>query len=240
MNLYTSKGIIFRSLKYSETSIICDIYTREKGLRSFIVSGVRTSKSGSKAAIYHHLNIVEIVSYNQEAEKLSRINEIRLVHHYRKINVQVIVSSVAIFILEICRNAIKERESNSELYDFLESWLIFLDEEVQLHPCIHLLFMIELSNEIGFGPMNNLSEINTCFDMTEGLFTPGSTAAYVMDKEESLAFLSLINVDKYAIQQITIHKLLRDSLTDHLITYFRLHMSGFKNINSLEVLRSIL
>lgn len=240
MNLYHSKGIIFRSLKYSETSIICDIYTREKGLRSFIVSGVRSSKSGSKAAIFQHLNIVEIVTYNQDAEKLTRIKEIGLFYHYRQINVQVVVSSIAMFILEICRNAIKEREYNSELYDFLESWLMFLDQEVKPHPCLHLLFMIQLSNEIGFGPMHNHSEINVCFNMMEGLFTPDTTSQDAMDATESFAFQSLLNVDKHTIHLVTVQKDIRDSLTDRLITYYRLHMSGFKKINSLEVLRSIL
>ncbi|MBL0101072.1 MAG: recombination protein O N-terminal domain-containing protein [Saprospiraceae bacterium] len=110
MKLYSSSGIIFRTIKYSETSIICDIYTREKGMKSFIVSGVRTARSGSKAAIYRHLNIVNIIAYEQESDKLARIKEISLQYHYKLINTDVILSSMAIFMLEVCRNAIREKK----------------------------------------------------------------------------------------------------------------------------------
>ncbi|MBK6666768.1 MAG: DNA repair protein RecO [Saprospiraceae bacterium] len=132
MKVYSTEGIIFRVLKYSETSIICDIFTREKGLRSYIVSGVRTTKAGQKAAIYRPLNIVNLVSYDMEHDKLARITEISLSVHYQNINIDVIISSIAIFMLEVCRNAIKEREANEELYLFLTEWLDFLDKKNNL------------------------------------------------------------------------------------------------------------
>lgn len=240
MKIYTSKGIIFKTLKYSETSIICDIYTREKGLRSFIISGIRTSKAGSKAAIYQHLNLIELISYDQDADKLARIKEIRLDHHYKFINTQVVISSIAIFVLEVSRNAVREKEANIELFDFLEEWLLYLDRKPNIHPCIHLLFMLQLSNELGFGPMNNYTTKSCYFDMMEGLFSDNIIPEYSLNMEESAAFKSLLQISRPQINDISISKSLRDSMTDHLITYFRLHVSGFKELNSLEVLRSVL
>ncbi|MBC7884609.1 MAG: DNA repair protein RecO [Saprospiraceae bacterium] len=240
MKLYTSKGIIFRTIKYSETSIICDIYTREKGLRSFIASGVRTTKAGSKAAIYQHLNLVEIISFDQNSDKLSRIKEIKLDHHYRLINAHVVTSSVAIFMLEVSRNAIKEREPNSVLFDFLEEWLIFLDGCLTIHPCMHLIFMLELSNELGFGPMNNYNQSSSCFDMMEGTFSESISHEYSLNEDESEVFKNLLEVNRTSVSKITINKSVRNTITDHLITYFRLHISGFRELNSLEVLRCVL
>ncbi len=240
MKIYTSKGIIFKSIKYSETSIICDIYTREKGLRSFIISGVRTAKAGSKAAIYQHLNLIELISYDQDVDKLARIKEIRLDHHYQFINTQVVISSIAIFMLEVSRNAVREKEANTELFDFLEDWLLFIDLKPNTHPCIHLLFMLQLSNELGFGPMNNYSQKNCYFDMMEGSFSDNVIPEYSLNIEESEAFKMLLETDRTHIKDISIPKSLRDVMTDHMITYFRLHISGFRTLNSLEVLRSVL
>lgn len=127
MKIYTSKGIIFKSLKYSETSIICDIYTREKGLRSFIISGVRTSKAGSKAAIYQHLNLVELISYDQDADKLARIKEIRLDHHYQYINTQVVIFFYCHFYARGESKCSERKGSKYRVVDFLENWLIYLD-----------------------------------------------------------------------------------------------------------------
>ena len=36
-----TRGIILRTVKYSETSVIADIFTEGAGLRSYIISGMR-------------------------------------------------------------------------------------------------------------------------------------------------------------------------------------------------------
>ena len=240
MKPYKSKGIIFRTLKYSETSIISDIYTREKGLKSFIVSGVRTSKSGSKAAIYQNLNIVELVANDVESDRLSRINEIRLDHHYQLVNRNVIHSAVAIFILEVCRQSIKEKECNSDLYDFLEKWLKLLDEKALFHPCLHHVFMIQLSNELGFGPLNNFSMENRYFDLAEGIFSSENINHDTISEIESISFNQLLLYEKNPMAVLNWQKQTRDIMTNLLIKYFKYHIDGFKDLNSLEVLRNIL
>lgn len=241
MKIYSTEGIIFRTLKYSETSIICDIYTKAKGLRSFIVSGVRTSKVGSKAAIYRHLNIVDIISHDQEADKLARINEITLNYHYNSINKDVILSSMAIFMLEVSRNAIKEKESNEDLYTFIKDWLVFIDTQPNLNPHWHLLFMIELSTYLGFGPMDNHSGEKPYFDMLEGIFCDYHAGSeYILDDEDSLVLFMLCQVNRINLHNLQFTKIERDRLTDNLLKFYKLHLPSFRDLNSVGVLRSVL
>jgi DNA repair protein RecO (recombination protein O) len=241
MKLYTSDGIIFRTVKYSETSIICDIYTREKGLRSFIVSGVRSNKAGSKAAIYRPLNIVEFVSYDNEHDNLARIKEIYLKHHFQQINIDVIRSSVAIFMLEVCRNAIKEKEANDELYHFVEEWLLYIDVKSNYHPCLHLMFMIELSVYLGFGPLENFSPENLYFDLLDGTFCNYSNnSEYLLDADDSLALFELVRRDRNLIHDLHLQKTARIQLTENLIKYYKIHISGFRELNSFEILKNVL
>ena len=77
-----TRGIIFRSIKYSETSIIADIFTEEKGLRSFIISGVRTKKAKVSASIMQVMTLVDLVAYFRENKDLHRIKEIKVEHVY--------------------------------------------------------------------------------------------------------------------------------------------------------------
>jgi len=210
-------------------------------MKSFIVSGVRTARSGSKAAIYRHLNIVNIIAYEQESDKLARIKEISLQYHYKLINTDVILSSMAIFMLEVCRNAIREKEANTELYDFIAQWLEHMDARTHSHPCLHLLFMIELSHHLGFGPMTNINDRDTYFDMLEGMFCEyHGGSEYIMDLEDSKVFYKLSQTDREHISQLQLTKMQRNSLADQLIKYYKLHNSGFKDLNSLEVLRNVL
>lgn len=41
--IYSTKGIVLRTIKYGETSVIASIFTESFGVQSYIVNGVRTS-----------------------------------------------------------------------------------------------------------------------------------------------------------------------------------------------------
>ena len=216
--IFKSQGIIFRTIKYSETSIICDIYTREKGLKSFIASGVRSVKSRGNAAIYRPCNIVEIIGYEQDAERLSRIKEISLGFHFQNINVQISISSIAIFILELSRNSIKEKEPNIELYDFLHNWLLYLDESVNYNNCLHLKFMIEFSYFLGFGPLENHAAEALHFDMLEGIFADyRNESTNTLDADESALRELHEQVNKTSPVGLTLSRPVK--LTSHLTVW---------------------
>jgi len=241
MRIYTTEGIIFKTVKYSETSIICDIYTREKGLRSYIVSGVRTSRSGSKAAIYRPLNLIEIVAYDNEGENLNRIKEIYLNHHFQHLNSDVVLSAIGIFMLEVSRNAIKEKEPNQDLYTFLLNWFLFLDNKLNYHPCLHLRFMIELSIQLGFGPMENYGNGNFNFDLLDATFCNYPAGGdYILDQDESGALFELITYQKDNLYNLQMTKALRIKTAENLINYFKIHISGFRDLNSFDVLKNVL
>ncbi len=240
--IFSTEGIIFKTIKYSESSIIADIYTREKGLKSFIISGVRSARSNSKAAIIRTCNFVQIIAYEQDAEKLSRIKEINLSLFYKNINMNVVVSSLAIFMLETSRNAIREKEPNNELYDFLKEWFMYLDEDKNYSNLIHIKFLLEFSYFLGFGPLQNYSAEFPFFDMLEGSFCNYYDEAnvHLISEEISFSIAKLLITDKCALVDFTLSKDERNKLTDHLIHFYKLHMSGFRDINSLDILRSVL
>lgn len=242
MKIYGTQGIVFRSLKYGESSLILDIYTRAKGLRSYIVSGVRSLKSKSgNIALYQLMNQLDIVAYDNDADKLSRIKEVRLHKHYSLLQSDVVRSSVGIFILEVCRNAIKEKESNPELYDFLKIYFNKLDQSDTRMRYLPHFFMLQFSRILGFYPMNNLSEMNRYFNQTDGQFirqsfTPGHI---VLGENDSSLIFKLLEADSDDLEPIFNASEVSRSL-DLLIEYYKEHLSGFKPLRSLEVLRTVL
>lgn len=240
MALFKSIGIVFRSTKYSESSLILDIYTREKGLRSFIVSGVRTaSKKNNKASLYQHLNILDLVAYDKD-DKLARIKESRLDHHYQTLASNVIRSSVGLFILEICKNAIREREENIELFDFIHSRLLLLDMDPELNlGLFNIKFMLELSEHIGFLPINNWHFDTPYFDLYNGKFTANPEEKYISSKEVSAAISMISHMSINGLSVLSYSKDLRSKIIDDLVIYYRLHIEQFKELKTLEVLRAI-
>lgn len=241
MQLYKTKGIVFRTLKYSESSIIADIYTLDKGLKSYILSGVRSGKTGGKSTILRPLNILALIAYESGNDKLSRIKEISLDKHYQKINFDIITSSMALFMLEVCRNALTEKEANETLFEFIENWLYFLDETEVYSPCYHILFMVELSGHLGFGPMPNYTLDVPVFDLLEGSFCNLAVDhRYFIEADRAKFIYDLCRMNRDQINLWQPSKMHRDLLVEDMILYFRLHLPGFKELKSLAVLRQVL
>lgn len=238
MILRKTRGIIFRTVKYSETSLILDIYTFDFGLKSFIVSGVRKSKTKSSASLLQLLSIIEFTSYPSETDKLSRIKEYHIFHKYTNLTLEVIRTSVGIFLLELSRNSIKEKEENQQLYEFIERNLINLDTiDFFALNNFYLQYIINLTEYLGFYPMKNRSIDTAIFDLFNGRFVKQNEhSKYTMNESQSAILNQLIT----ASNTFSCTKIEREELVNNLLLYYTLHVPDFKNIKSLDVLREVM
>lgn len=231
---FKSEGIIFRSLKYSETSLILDIYSKDIGLHSYIVSGVRKSKSKS-VNVYNPMQIIEYVAYKSE-DKLSRIKEGKISYLYSSIPFDVIKSSIAMYMVDISRSAIKEKESNLHLYNFIKSSLVELDNRSSNLGNLPLIFSLNLCSYLGFGISNNYSENQNYFDLRSGQFTSlGTEKDGCLDEIDSQHLFKILNNPN-----VPLSKGIRSNLTDHIMMYYKMHVEGFKELKSLPIMRTIL
>ncbi len=242
MKTFQSTGIIFRRIKYSETSLIVDIFTREKGIRSFIFSGVRKAKAKVSAVMIDHMNIVNIIAYDKDNDKLARVKEIHLEHGYRHITTDVVKSSLGIFLLEMTRDCIKEKEPNEELFDFITDWYKYLDICDHQLSCFHLMYLLELSRFLGFEPMNDFDEeLRTQFDLLDGNFVNVSnTSKYLLPVERSIFVRQLLSADMKQLEHIRIPKVIRNEILKDIIKFYRLHVDNFREPKSLAVIQAIL
>ena len=71
--LHSTKGIVFHSLKYSETSIIVKIYTELFGIQSYLVKGIRNQKSKIKPGLFQSLTLLDLVVYHKERQSLQSL-----------------------------------------------------------------------------------------------------------------------------------------------------------------------
>lgn len=208
-------------------------------MRSFIVSGVRSSKSKNRASLYQHLNILDLVAYDKD-NKLARIKECKIDHYYQKLTFDVVRSSIGLFLLEVCKNSIKEKEENFELFDFIYQRLTLLDSNTPLNfGLFPIKFLLELSQYIGFLPYNNYKPDKPYFDLYNGRFIPEMTEKYVSTQEVSYSIAMITKTEITDLHSLSVPKELRNQIMDDLIIYYRLHIEQFKDLKTLEVLRTI-
>lgn len=242
MGIVKSEGIILRSKKYSETSLILDVYTKDYGLQSLIVSGVRKSKSRSKAGIYQVMNIIDVVFYDNQKETLSRIKEAKVKLQLKALSRNIVKSSIGMLMTEIFRNAIQEKETNQELYSFLRKWYEFLDITTDGVGNISIKYMLSLCEQLGFQPISNFEEnVRPFFDTLEAQFVADdATNKYCISGDLSHILFLFLQTPRNQIQDISLDRQSRSDLLDKLIQYYQLHLENFRDLKSIDILRQVL
>jgi len=239
--LITTRGIVLNKINYGESSVITKIYTEKFGLQSYIFKGIKKSSSKNKRSLLEHLTIVEITVYHNEKSNIKIAKEIKLDTRYKTLQIDIIKSSIAVFINEILYNTIKEEVKNSELFDFLINSLLILDLSNSKFHNFHLIFLIKYMKYLGFYPINNFDEMNKYFNLNEGKFQNSiPIEGYYIDEYHSYIFSKLIDVRFDEMENIELTTTERRYILEQIIKYYQLHISNFSKINSLEVLRNVI
>src|ERR1044071_7664870 len=98
MKLHKTKGIVLRSVKYGESSLIITIFTELFGVQSYLVNGVRasTKKGSGKANLFQPAAILDLIVYHNELRNLQRIREFKWDHLYQHIFSDIRKNAVAV------------------------------------------------------------------------------------------------------------------------------------------------
>jgi DNA repair protein RecO (recombination protein O) len=238
--IIASEGIVLRTIKYSDTSVICKIYTREKGMLSFLIMGVFSKKAAIKPSMLQPLQPLELHFYFHQNKNLFKIKELRPAVILNNLHYDVNRSSIAVFMAELINKSIQEEETHPALYDFLIKSILMLDSLSSSLANFPLFFLLEYSKVLGFYPSNDFSAENTCFALHHGMFTHDYDDENYFILPPASEYLSLM-LDKGFEQfdTMAIPKQIRQILLRKLIAYYQVHLHGFKNLNSLNVLENM-
>lgn len=237
--LLKTRGIVFHNVKYADKKIISKIYTRDFGIKSYMVNVGSSAKSKIKPALLLPLNQLEMEVFAKENQDLGRISEARCFYQYSALGTDMQKNAVAAFLNEVLYRSILEQESNPNLFDFIVHLLQWLDVTHEPVTNFHLYFMAELSRHLGFYPQNNYSAGDHIFDLVEGNFISffPSHPNY-LDKQQAKDFSELFSRNLTDIGAYRISREQRTSLLNNLVHYYRLHVAGLKEIKSLAVLQA--
>lgn len=240
-----TKGLIIRTVKYGETSLVVSVFTALFGLQQYMVKGIRTSKKSASfsASQFQVGNILELIVYHHDKNTLQHIKECKQPFYFEHLFADVTKNAVLLFMIELLQKCIKEPESAPELYDFIEDVILGLDKATPTQTAnLPLFFILHLSHFFGFRLMDNYSEKETILDLREGQFveqTPFHQMAITYPKSECIAqFLRVRQIEE--LDQIQLNRQLRNELLDACLQFYELHISPFGQMKSLPVIRTLL
>jgi DNA repair protein RecO (recombination protein O) len=243
--LHKTKGIVLRTVKYGETSIIVTIFTELFGVQSYLVNGVRTStkKGTGKANLFQPSAILDMVVYHNELKHLNRIKEFKWSYIYLHILSDVRMNAVALFMVELLTKCLKQPEGNPELFHFTEDVFMKLDESSNaVMANLPLFFALHLPFHFGFRITDNYNKENSFLDLQEGKFVAEQPRHphFLEDKQAAVTSQLLKVMQPEELEEIKLNHDFRRNLLHVYETYYALHISDFGTIKSLPVLREIL
>lgn len=231
--LQKTEGIVLKTVRYSDTSLIAHIYTRDHGWLNFMIPGVRSSRNKSKGNIIQPLQYLDLEIYFAPNRNLMKLKEYRPAYIYNELHMDMNKQSVALFALEVFSKCVREQEQNAELFEYISSYLMSLDNSDKNLKMAAPDFLLNFSQYLGFYPLEN--EDGTYFHLLEGHFTE-ITDGYTLNKEESSLWRKMIkNEDPSSFNHNE-----RGMLLEKLLLYYKMHMPGFPELNTLSVLKNIL
>jgi len=241
--LIKTRGIVLRAIKYGETSIIADILTEEKGLHSFIASGVRSNKSAMPYSLFQPMMAVEGIAYfKEDPSALHRLKELRACLILTAIPFEIKRGAVALFMAEICRKSITEVEYDPDLFEFVFQNIQWLDESPHPIANIHLHFLLHLTGYLGFQPVLEFAlDQSTFFDLKEGTFLPERpNHRFYMEMDATSHMLSLLQSTLQECHLVQLTRPERKTLLNNLIQFYQFHIQGFKEVHTPEILELIM
>ncbi|MFB6455718.1 DNA repair protein RecO [Chitinophaga sp. Hz27] len=242
--LHKTNGIVLRTVKYGDTSLIVSIFTELFGLQSYIVNGVRSSKpKAARGNLFQPGNILELVVYHQEIKNLQRISEFKLGFIFNSLHFNIVKNTVALYMIELLQKTLKEPEQHLELYYFAENALKVLDTaEMPIAANLPLFFTLKVGEYLGFKLNGRFSEYTPYLDLQEGHYIdlPPHHIHHLDPIGSELTDAISQCTDAAQLGNIAMNKERRRKLLYAYLEFFRLHLPEFVEMQSPPILHDIL
>jgi len=242
--LQQTGGIVLRSIKYGDTSLVSTIFTSVYGVQAYMVRGVRTAKVRSnRAMLLQPATLLDMLTDTRPQRSLQNIREFQPAYIYRSVQEEIVKNSVALFTVELLLRLLPEAAPMPELYDFTYDYFVHLDsmpvQEVANFP---LYFIIKCSHLLGYDIKGSYSAETPYLNLQEGSYTEQPDALQQAPPDEDAKVLAvLLGTDDYdTLKSIEMNAAMRYRLLDWYMEYLHLHTQHLGNIRSLAVLRTIL
>ncbi len=236
--IINSPAIVVHSLRYSEADLIVSLFTKTDGIRKYLLRGILKSKKGKiRSSLFQPLMLLEIEASHKNKGTLERIKEARPLVHYTSLHTNFVKNALVFFISDILKNSIQEEEANTDLFEYLETAILWLDAHDNIGN-FHIAFLIKLTQYLGFYP--DISQVEyEFFNMEDGVFQSLSTNVYCLSGMQVSKFKEFLGTTFEASMNIGLSKIIRSEILTMLLVYFELHLHGFKKPKSLSVLNEI-
>lgn len=235
------QGVVLQSIRYGDTSLIVKVFTRQYGLRSYMVKGAFNRGSSLRAALFQNLNFIHYVEAGKTNKgSLHYMKDVQLSLVYQSIPLVMNKSAILMYVSELLSKTLTEEAANETLFDFIQQSMHWLDLVEEGYANFPLYFTLELTRQLGFYPKANHQD-GWCFDMMEGSFAHDYPLhPYYYDANDAAWLAALLDLGIDEACRLPMSTQQRRAMLNGLITFMRLHAPVMNDFHSHEVLQTVL
>ena len=238
--LVKTAAIVLRNTIFGDQKIIVDLFTDTLGCVSIVTRFSSSSKGKIKKQLFVPLSLIEVEIDYKENSSLQKLKNATISVPYTSIPFDSYKLSISFFISEVTFFALRGENANSKLFDFVFKSLLWLDQTEDSCPNFHIVYMMGLVSFLGFMP--NLSHYNVgdCFDLRNACFEchPEGHSDF-LDPDQAARIVSLARMNYSTMHLFKMSHNDRNVIVDVLINFYRLHIPGFPQPKSLDILKQL-
>ena len=244
--LHSTRGIVLKTTKYGETSMVVTILTEALGIQTYIINGVRsTKKTSSKANLFQPTAILDLVVYHHEQRNMHRIKEFSWGYLYESIFSDIIKNNVALYMIELLYKCLKQPEKNTDLFTFCKESLQILDHaNSAITANFPLYFSLQLPHFFGFKILTNVDNIKggLYIDLQEGAFFSQQPIHphFITGALADITARLLKTTHPQELENFKLNHTVRRQLLMYYQTYYSLHIQEFGQMKTLRILQDVL
>jgi DNA repair protein RecO (recombination protein O) len=239
--LHKTRGIVFKLTDYSETSVVVQIFTEKFGLQSYLINGVKRPKAKIRMNSLQPLHLLDMIVYHKSSGNIQRVSELRHQPVFQTIPYDVVKSSVTMFLNEVLYKSVRQHEPDDVLFEFLFHAIEILDSLGGGLANFHLYFLLRLTRFLGFYPDQISASTDSWFDLKNGVYSRQQPPhALIIEPTLTAIWINILNSNFDNLQNLKISSSDRKVILEKIIMYYQLHVEGFGNIKSHEVLEEVL
>ena len=249
--IYSSEALILSRRNFGDTSIICNLFTKEYGRVSIISKGARTLKNQNRA-ILQPLQFIDMHYYYKPSRNIQILKEATINRYFYAIHNYYNKLIFSYNIIDLINQVCKTENPNKIIFRLVKTVLIKINSsdnnKIEIY---HTFFILQLLKYLGFQLMIN--KCNICdSDLHHAYYHSTIGQLVCKNCHENNHFQHNISLDSMQLSTIQwlskthIDKLLSISPSSHsnltqiykyLLYYMSYHIINIKNLKSLKLMQ---
>lgn len=240
--LQETQAIILARRTLKDESVIVSTYTESFGRVDYVLYGAHSKKGGKRSAFLQPMSIVTIMADYRPNRDMQVVRSISCSVPLPSLLANPSKNTVAMFLSEFLTHTLRTNDADSLLFRFIHDSILWLN----LTPSekignFHISFLVRLSVFLGFMPnLGPLQNNMRYFDLAQSDYVHYARSNADLINEEEQRFLrQLLRINYRNMHLFVMSRDERCNLLNRIIRYYQIHIQGFGQLKTLDVLHEV-